>query len=88
MLVRIALRAPWGEMRGVGQAGAVIQLHNCPQQSRLPHAARNPKGTGGLWPNLVVDSRRRWGPSPSVSLRELDSQDPCSRPHSNTRTGS
>ncbi len=24
--MRIALRTPWGEMRGVGQAGAVIQL--------------------------------------------------------------
>ena len=27
--------------------------------------------------NLFVESRSRWGPSPSVSLRELDSQDFC-----------
>ncbi len=74
----------------------------CPQQSRSPSCcpacwslqvgqqktARNPQGTGVKWPNLFVESRRRWGPSPSVSLRELDAQDPCSRPHSNTRTGS
>ena len=53
------------------------------------HRQRGQEGVSSqfqkLDPNLFVESRRRWGPSPSVSLRELDSQDPCSRPHPNTR---
>ena len=46
------------------------------------------RGNRGVVADLFVKSCRRWGPSPSVSFRELDSQDPCSQPHPITRTGS
>ena len=62
----------------------------CPQQSRSPSCcpacwslqvgqqktARNPQGTGWLWQNLFVESRRRCRVSTSSSLLDLDSQDP------------